>query len=428
MLLALPYYVRRMLRRGGYRHDFHHRFGKIDRPPKKQRGRPRVWIQAVSVGEVGALEPVVTALHTYGAEVVITTTTSTGYQLLKDTYRDKVLLTGIFPIDSCFFSSNAWRRIDPDIAVLMESELWPEHLHRARERDVPVALINARLSDKSFGRYRSLGFFTNWVFRNVDAILAATESDAERFRQIAVDPSKVVISGNIKCDIELARLDAAALRDLRKQMGFAESSFVLAGLSTWPGEEAMLIELVEDLRKKFPETDMRLLLIPRHMERRSELAARLEASSLSWHLRSREVVAPEGTVVYVADTTGEMRELMQISQLAFVGKSLPPNSGGQTPIEAAALGIAVVYGPHMTNFRYICRSLEANGGSRQVQSHAEAKAVLTKLSQDQAARASMGVAAQAWQERQRGASDRTAQKLTEMVCPYLEAPKSTDDA
>jgi 3-deoxy-D-manno-octulosonic-acid transferase len=135
LLVLLPYYALRMWRRGGYRHDFHHRFGLIDRPPPKRPGVKRVWIQAVSVGEAQALGPLLARLRARpDTEIVLTTTTSTGYQILRDKYAANVLKVGIFPLDFWPFSRNAWRRLEPDLAILMEAELWPEHLHQAQMR------------------------------------------------------------------------------------------------------------------------------------------------------------------------------------------------------------------------------------------------------------------------------------------------------
>lgn len=416
LLLAFPYYLRRMIRRGGYRDDFHHRFGIIDRAPPRRRNVPRIWIQAVSVGEVNAVGPLVDALHERGAEIVVTTTTSTGYALLRDRYSDKLLLRGIFPIDSCFFSSNAWRRIEPDLVVLMESELWPEHLYRAKERDVPVALINARLSDKSFNRYRNLRFFTEWVFQHVDMILAATTDDAARFREISIKSVKVRVTGNLKCDIGVEpRLDVAERTALRAEAGFSPDAFVLLGCSTWPGEEAMMLRVLDNLRRAHPALDARLLLVPRHMERRDEVETLAARSGFTFELRSRQRFPDRELEVYIADTTGELSRLIQIADLAFIGKTLKPNRGGQSPVEAAAIGLPMVFGPETSNFRYICRNLVAAGGARRVQDADEAVLALRDLALEPEMRSSLGKKALAWHASQRGASQRTVDHLMELV-------------
>ena len=146
LLVTLPYYLRRMLKRGGYARDFHHRLGFLDRVPAKTAGVKRIWIQAVSVGELLAAAPLLESLQgDAGIEVVLTTTTSTGYTLARERYNDLAAALGVFPLDFWPCSSLAWRRVDPDLVILLEGELWPEHLHQARVRDVPVLLVNARL-------------------------------------------------------------------------------------------------------------------------------------------------------------------------------------------------------------------------------------------------------------------------------------------
>jgi 3-deoxy-D-manno-octulosonic-acid transferase len=151
LICSLPYHLWRMWRRGGYRHDFHHRFGLVDRPPPKAPGVKRIWIQAVSVGEAQALGPLLARLREQpNLEIILTTTTSTAYQIIREKYARDVQKVGVFPLDFWPFSRSAWRRLEPDLAVLMEGELWPEHLHQAHARKVPVALINARMSNRSY--------------------------------------------------------------------------------------------------------------------------------------------------------------------------------------------------------------------------------------------------------------------------------------
>ena len=164
-LLALPYYGWRMIRRGGYSKDFSHRFGLLQDLPKSKK--TRIWIQAVSVGEVEALANLLKIMRDSGLfEVVLTTTTSTGYAILKKKYSEFCFYTGIFPFDFCLTNYLAYNRIKPDVCVLMEGELWPEHLHRAKARKIPLLLLNARLSDKSFSRYKKIPAFMNIISSN----------------------------------------------------------------------------------------------------------------------------------------------------------------------------------------------------------------------------------------------------------------------
>jgi len=409
-LISCPYFFGRMIKRGGYAKDFSHRFGFVPTLPPRREGVHRVWIQAVSVGETEAVAPLLRELKKRGdVEVILTTTTSTAYKIIREKYADLVLAYACFPMDFLPFSARAWRRFNPSSAVLMEGELWPEHLAQARSRGVPVFVLNARLSDKSFQRYRAAGRLARWLLSQVEFFCAGTKNDFERFRMLGVPAEKIAFTGNMKFDVAAGEIfseaDAFALK---KELGFPANAPVLLGSSTWQDEEEMLLETFAEARKKNP--DLRLLICPRHAERRAEIVSIFEKTSWKWFLRSRakagEIDVPANADVCIADTTGELRKLTHLATLAFVGKSLPPNNGGQTPIECAALGVPVVYGPAMTNFKDVCRSLEDCGASMKVPDATEAKAKILALLDDASAREKMGEAAKAWHRGNQGATAR----------------------
>lgn len=415
LLLALPYYLLRMFRRGGYSEGFSHRFGRIAAPPKPP-GVKRIWIQAVSVGEIGAVEPLLRALKTRrDIEVVLTTTTSTGYKIARDKIAPLTAATGIFPLDFWLFNRAAWRRIRPDLVVLMEGELWPEHLHRARVTGTPVALINARLSDRSFSRYSRVRALAERLLGRIDAVLAGTPSDLERLLALGSRQESTACAGNLKCDVDVgAPVTEAERRELFAEL-FGETPApgerppVLLGSSTWPGEEAMLMKTYEEARQA--GIPLRLLLVPRHAERRAEVASLPSAVGARHYLRSQFIPAPFPADVVVADTTGELRRLSRAADLAFVGKSLPPNAGGQTPIECAMLAIPQVFGPAMSNFRDISRDLADCGAARRVRDADEARRTLLSLLQDKPARALMSVKAADWSRTNQGATRRVMEAL-----------------
>ncbi|MBP3302051.1 MAG: 3-deoxy-D-manno-octulosonic acid transferase [Opitutales bacterium] len=415
-LISCPYYFGRMIKRGGYAKDFTHRFGCVPVLEPRREGVHRVWIQAVSVGETEAVAPLLRELKSRGnVEVILTTTTSTAYKIIREKYADLVAAYACFPMDFLPFSAKAWRRFDPSVAVLMEGELWPEHLTQAKKRGVPVFVVNARLSDKSFRRYRAAGALARWVLGQVRFICAGTQNDFDRFRALGVPADKIAFTGNMKFDVAsgetFTAADAAALK---KELGFPADAPVLLGSSTWPGEEAMLLETFAEARKRFP--DLRLLICPRHAERRAEIVEILEKTSWKWFLRSRTKPedVPADADICVADTTGELRKLTHLAQLAFVGKSLPPNNGGQTPIECAALGVPLVYGPAMTNFKDVCRSLEDCGAAVKVRDAAGAQAKLLALLEDAPAREKMSASAQAWHRGNQGATARVVKFFDEI--------------
>lgn len=407
-LILCPYYFGRMIKRGGYAKDFSHRFGCVPALPPRRAGVRRLWIQAVSVGETEAVAPLLRELKNRGnVEVVLTTTTSTAYKIIREKYADLVTAYACFPMDFLPFSAKAWRRFDPSAAVLMEGELWPEHLAQARRRGVPVFVVNARLSDKSFRRYRAFGAVARSILSQVKFICAGTKNDYDRFRALGVPAEKIEFTGNMKFDVASGeKFSEAAAAALKRELGFPAAAPVLLGSSTWPGEEEMLLETFRRARERF--ADLRLLICPRHAERRAEIAALLEKTSWKWFLRSRTKPedVPADADVCVADTTGELRKLTHLARLAFVGKSLPPNNGGQTPIECAALGVPIVYGPAMTNFKDVCRSLEDCRAAVKARDAADASGKILALLGDSAAREKMSAAAQAWHRGNQGATAR----------------------
>lgn len=415
LCIALPYYLLRMWRRGGYREDFQHRFGCFNQLQPVAKGKKRIWLQAVSVGEIFAIGPLIEGLQKHGdVEIVLTTTTSTAYVEARKRYAEKVSNIGIFPLDFWLFSRTAWKRIQPDAVILTESELWPEHLYQARKHEVPAFLVNARMSDKSFQRYSKLSKLAAWLFGQLDHIYAATNLDQQRLIELGASPESTVCTGSIKFDVDFGEtLGATGIQQLRDELGFATDGqsppFILLGSSTWPGEEKAILEAQTKLIEA--GIDCRLLLVPRHAERGPEIVQLLSKQPLTWHQRSQETEAPADIQIHLADTTGELARLTQAADLAFVGKSLEPNNGGQTPIEAAGLGVPVLMGPKMTNFKVLASSLVRNGAARTVQDSAELVQAVVELAKDPNARKAMSDAGCKWHTRNKGSSQRIAESI-----------------
>lgn len=404
LLLMAPYYLWRMLRRGGYGENFGHRLGRMGTLPPKPAGARRVWLQAVSVGEVLAIEPLLDwLLKEPGVEVYLTTTTSTGYRLARERYGARVLGLGYFPIDWWAFSHCAWRSIDPDLVILTEGERWPEHIAQARARAVPVVCINARMSERSFRRLSRIRSAVHLMADGITRLLPASEFDAARFRELGFPPDRIHTTGNLKVDVNIPRLEPAQLAGLRNELGLGAEDPIILGSSTWPGEEAALLASFRELRAR--GVRCRLLLVPRHAERRAEIAALLESAGLPAHFRSKGPAAVEAEVA-VADTTGELRALTQLASVVFVGKSLPPHREGQTPVEAAALGKPILFGPELSNFHSIANELIETGAARRVDTGTLATE-LAKLLADPHASDAMASAARSWHARNQGALEKT---------------------
>ncbi len=409
VLLAAPFYLRRMWKRGGYRAGFGQRFGSVAPLPEKRPGVTRVWLQAVSVGEVLAMGPLLKRLVADGrTEVYLTTTTSTGYALAREKFAGLAVGVGYFPLDWWLFSRRTWAAVRPDLVLLAESELWPEHLAQAAKRHVPVVLVNARLSDRSFGRLHAVRTLAGRLYRKIACILPSSDQDAERFRSLGVPADRLVITGNLKFDVAIKPLDTWERAMLRRELGFADNQLVILGSSTWPGEELAMLRLLERARRD--GIVCQLLLVPRHAERRAEIETLLGTRPLNWHLRSRGQAL--GLVdVCVADTTGELQKLTQVADLVFVGKSLPPNEGGQTPIEAALLEKPLLFGPAMSNFRAAAASLTECGAALCVSDEVELVDQGLALLRDAKRRERMAAAASAWHKANQGAMERTLREI-----------------
>jgi len=418
-LIGLPYYLSRTLRRGGYGERFWDRFGFPPYPEQKRSG-PTVWIQAVSVGEVLAIEAVISKLRKTNPnlKIILTTTTSTGFKLAREKI-STVDLVAYFPLDFWPVSQRVWNRFRPDFCLLMEGELWPEHLHQAKKRKVPVFLVNARLSDRSYRRYQKSGYLGRWLFRSLSGIVASSEEDAERLRNVGGPDCPVSVSGNLKLDVEFPPKSTG---DARKAEFFKqgltadkedELPLLLLGSSTWPGEEEVLCQAFREiLEHKIPA---RLVIIPRHAEKRQQVIEAIQSNGFELSTRSVDGPCAEGRSIYLADTTGELRYFTSLADLAFIGKSLTPHEGGQTPIEAGAYGIPMVYGPHMSNFKAACRGLEEKGAAIRTETAEDTKKSLLALALDKTRRERMREASLAWHCENRGSVDRLVNVLLEEI-------------
>ena len=411
----MPYFLGRMLRRGGYSKGWPQRFGFFKKLPQQSAPylKKRIWIQAVSVGEVLAMEPLIQKLNaSKNADIILTTTTSTGYQEALRRYGDSILSVGLFPLDLLPCSALAWRRIKPDLIVLAEGELWPEHIHRAQSQDVPIFLVNGRLSDKTFIRFKYLPVATRWLLSKINALYCSSKQDFERFKILGVLPKTSV--GNLKLDVPLndfipkearvEKLEAIGFRQVS-----SEVSFILIGASTWEGEELLLLKIQNQLLKA--GIDCHLILVPRHAERSASIKKLLQAQPLDWNCASSELAPYQPVKIHLSDTTGHLKELLALGDIAFIGKSFDPHKGGQTPIESAGLGIPSIFGPNMSNFKSITRELIQAGASIEVPSEAMLSAEILKLAKNPSERMAMSEAGRMWIDQNKGISKLIAEAI-----------------
>lgn len=373
-----------------------YRLGNWPSLDKKEKGKKRIWIQAVSVGEVSSISKLLQLLfEDEQFEIILSGTTSTGLKTAGQKYGERLKAHGPFPLDWFPFSQKAWDKIQPDLVVMVDSELWPEHFHQAQKRGIPIIIINARLSDRSFARLGKLKWLHSLLLPNNLQVITASERQAKRWKSLGLNEDKISISGNLKIDaVDLSVAGITNRATLIKEFGFEQESIVIAGISTWPGEERLLIEITQGLRLE--NLDVRLLLVPRHAERRNEVIKTLQTCELPNHVRSHGHSAPMGNIVYLGDTTGELSQLIKVADLGFMGKTLPPNRGGQNPIEPIALQIPLIVGPHFQNFHETCSDMFLHGAALGCKTKADIINEIRQLVQNPTKRTEVKNNAQKW--------------------------------
>jgi len=420
LALGAPWWLLRMATTRKYREGLGQRLGRVPRL-EGQSGRPLIWIHAVSVGEVLAVSRLVKELDAALPEyfVAISTTTRTGQELARERFgAGRVFYC---PLDLPWAVRAYLEALKPRVLVLAETEFWPNLLSGCYRRGIPVAVVNARVSDRSWPRYRRLRWLWRPFLWGLSRVLAQSEVDAERLSAIGCRPERVSVAGNLKFDVRAAE-EAEATRLLR---GLAAGLRVVVAGSTLEDEEAVLLETWPRLLDADPA--LVLVLAPRHPERFGAVEALFAKPGIAWAKRSawRGVEAGEiaplrpGQVVLL-DTIGELASVYSLAAVAFVGGSLVP-AGGHNALEPAQFGVPIVMGPHYANFRAITEDLRAHDAIRIV-GRDELAAVLTELLRDPAAAAAMGERALRVFEAQAGATERCVRAIRELLVADSERP------
>lgn len=390
-LLMLPRFLVRMKRRGGYARAFGERFAryKPDLLRKLEEGG-RIWIHAVSVGELFVALGFIEAYRRKHPEArfVLSTTTSTGRRLAEERMREPDALI-YFPLDFPWVMKRALRIIRPRLLVLVECELWPNLIRLAKRMGTAVVLINGRISEHSYKGYRKLRVFTRPLLAEADLLCVQSQREKEMLVDLGADESRLRILNSAKYDMTPPDGEGAEeARGVLRAAGIGESDIILLGGSTWPGEEAALAATFLENRDRMP--NLRLVLVPRHAERSDAVQAELELLGLKVTRRSRvaEAAGAPGAVLLV-DTTGELRRFYALAAVIFVGKSLTER-GGQNIIEPALCGKPIVVGPHMENFPVIIRDFLAARALIQVKDAAGLKTAIAGLLDDPRGRSELG--------------------------------------
>jgi 3-deoxy-D-manno-octulosonic-acid transferase len=415
-ILLLPRFVIDAFRSGKYVTGLSQRLGKL--PQLSSDNQSIIWLHCVSVGEARAAQSLVRALlDTFpSTRLVISTTTVTGQKVAQEIFGQQAATVFYFPIDWAWTIRRALRAIHPSVVLIMETELWPRLFNECRRQQIPVALVNGRISDKSFRRYRWIRSFIGRVLNDLTLAIMQSPDDAKRIRDLGVSEEKLRVSGNLKFDSANAAIDQNLTRQLRERFNFTAGPLIVAA-STHEPEEAVLLAAFERTRESHP--DARLLIAPRHPERFQEVAGLLEKSGLTWSRRSQpESDRDAKSDVVLLDTIGELGAIYSLADLVFVGGSIAPH-GGHNVLEPAAQGVCTITGPYTQNFAWITNAMLNEHALIQMHESSDfANAlanIMNPLLSDVATRREIGARAKSVCERNRGATEKTIEMISQLI-------------
>lgn len=432
-LAMLPLFL---LRREKYASGFKERLGNY--PEFKPDGRKVIWLHCVSVGETNAARPLVDKLHEQfpGHRLIISTTTKTGHELAKKIFAKQTAAVIYFPFDWKFSVINALRHFKPSLVLLMETEIWPRFIREAKANGAKVAIVNGRLSAKSFGRYSKIKSFISRVFADIDLALMQNEHDAHRIVSLGTPREKTHVTGNLKFDLQTDASEDAVTSalDLRFEISNLRSEIsrsrpLIVAASTHEPEERLLLDAFCSVAAE-AKPRPRLLIAPRHPERFDAVAEMIrkfrddpacEWKRYTFVRRSSEISCEDREAdIILLDSIGELRAVYPLAEIVFVGGSLIPH-GGQSVLEPAAAGKAIVTGPHAHNFEAVVHELLANGALiqlptlREEQYADELFDIFDELLKDVETRRRMGSMAAQVMKDNRGATVKTIDLLARMA-------------
>ncbi|MCH8119801.1 MAG: 3-deoxy-D-manno-octulosonic acid transferase [Planctomycetes bacterium] len=379
-----PVVIYRAVRYKRYRTGWDQRFGKITRrsPTKKC-----IWLHAVSVGEVNAAKTIIKELENRFAdfEIVISTTTDTGFARATNLFSENHQVF-FFPFDFSRIMRRAFSNIRPAICLLMELEVWPNFVHIAQQSNIPVIVVNGRMSNKSFSRYKKIKPIAKKIFGKISLILTQTEQYARRFKELGCLDEKVIVTGSLKYDTAQITDNVEGSDALAAQLDIGNERLWVAG-ATGNDEEKILLDVYQNLKQQNQFSDLRLAIVPRKPERFDEVAQLIEHRGfpLIRYSQIKNNTAPppaNNQVVILGDTMGDLRKFYSLATIIFVGRSLVP-MGGSDMAEAAALGKCTIFGPHAFNFKQTVDALLADTGAIMVKDKQELLQTMQKCLSEQ---------------------------------------------
>ena len=418
LLAVAPVLFYRRLRFGKYRGGWREKLA--GRLVRRHADRRCIWFHAVSVGEVLQLQKVLdeTAARFPDAELFVTTTTDTGYEVACSKYPQHTV--AYFPLDFTWAVSRALNAIRPDLVVLVELELWPNFIFQCQRRGIPLALINGRIGEKSFRGYSRIKPLIRRMLRSFDVLAVQNETFGQRLASLGAAADRIVVTGNIKFDRVESNRQNARTAELRRTFGIQPHERVFIAGSTQAPEEMYALDAWRSLRGEFP--DLRLILVPRHKERFEDVAELVHQRGVPLLRRSQLTVAtataslpPVTTCVPVLllDTLGELAACWGLADIAFVGGSLT-NRGGQNMLEPAGYGAAVLFGPNTWNFKDITQALLMRNAARVVRGPEELTQAVRELLQQPHIAGRMGKCAREFVAEQQGATAKTVDRISKL--------------
>lgn len=415
IIIISPKFIYRMIRQGRYRSGWDQRLGKITR---KNPEKKCIWIHAVSVGEVNATKTLIEALQNQFCdyEIVISSTTDTGLARAKALYAGSFSVF-YFPFDVSWIMQRVFDRINPAICLLIELEVWPNLTRIAKSRNVPVVVVNGRLSDKSYPRYKLIKPAAKWMFKKIDLVLAQTEEYAQRFRHLGCPADKVMVTSSLKYDTAQITDEVEGTDELRKKLNIDSERVWVAG-GTGPGEEQILLEVFAKLKKQQRFADLRVAIVPRKPERFDEVAALagqfgfglVRYSSIK---ESNKKVSGKPAVI-LGDTMGDLKKFYSLGTVVFVGRTLV-RMGGSDMMEPTALGKCTIFGPHTFNFKQTVNVLLKSAGAIEVKDSRELFETIQKCLDDDVLRGKTAHNGQEVIKQNQGATQKTVDEITKLL-------------
>lgn len=412
LLVTLPYWLMQMSRHGKYRTGLRERMGRVPARLITDAGKPTIWVHAVSVGEVMAVSFLIAELRSRfpRCRIVVSTATDTGQKLARKYFGEENVF--YFPMDFGFAIRPYLRALQPKLVIIAETEFWPNFLRLTHASGAQLAVVNARISDRSWPQYRRFRFLFARILKSVDLFLPQTDEDAKRLREIGAPTERVHVGGNLKFDVPTPPAPPIVASLWTSFQQSAAGPVIVCG-STVDEEEPLLLRAFENVLASYPRAVM--ILAPRHPERFIAVEQILENLGIRFWRRSLWSGDSIAGGVLLIDTIGELAALYALADVAFVGGSLLPR-GGHNIIEPAQHGVPIIVGSHTENFREIVRLFQSRDAIRMV-GPVEFPLVLMELLSNESARTALGRRAAETLRSQTGATKRTAEMLVKLLEP-----------